>query len=161
MECEICGADEGEYISLIEGARMNVCRTCSRMGKILKYPTAPAPKSELPTRPSPSSTKTESEFELVEGFGSKMKNARMKMKLPLAVLAEKLAEKESFLDRIEKEKTHPSPSLARKIEKELGITLIEESSPSSSAAAGEILKKSSSRGTTLGDILEIEKKKKK
>jgi putative transcription factor len=89
-----------------------------------------------------------------------MRDARNKMKLPLSVLAEKLAEKESFLDRIENQKTHPSQELARKIEKELGIIILEESS-SAPMQDDKFKPSGSKKGLTLGDILEIEQKKKK
>lgn len=160
MECEVCGNGEGNFLAMIEGARMRVCADCARMGKILKFPQREIPKSSLQGQSSQMKQTSRAELELVDGFGGKMKNARMKMKLPLSVLAEKLAEKESFLERIEGEKTHPSISLAKKIEKELGIKLVEEV-PISSLPADVEGKLSASKGTTLGDILEITKKKKK
>lgn len=163
MDCEVCGKrEEGIFLAVIEGARMHACEDCARMGKILKYPQREIPKSSLQaSSSSPSAPRaTQTELELIDGFGSKMRNARMKMKLPLSVMAEKLAEKESFLERIENEKTHPSTLLAKKIEKELGIKLLEE--VSSSILPPEIEGKlSASKGNTLGDILEIERKSKK
>ncbi len=160
MECEICGKSEGPYLVLIEGARMHACATCARMGKILQTPTtARAPVAPGGLHGSGHSLASAApEWELVDGFGSIMKNARLRMHLPLAVLAERLAEKESFLDRVEHEATHPSESVARKIEKELGIALLEQTAETGGSAAAS---NSPGAGTTLGDILEIERRKKK
>ena len=170
MECEICGKGEADYVVFVEGARLSVCQACSRGAKIISSPSryhergsqkgGASAAGSSSSMPGGSHAKSEPEFELVENFGSRMRNARNKMKLPLSVLAEKLAEKESFLDRIENQKTHPSEELARKIEKELGITILEESS--SSLAQDDSSKPvGSKKGLTLGDILEIEQKKKK
>jgi putative transcription factor len=92
----------------------------------------------------------------VEGYGKLMADARKRMGLPLEVLAERINEKLSFLERVEHEKTLPDEKLAHKLQKELGIKLLQgvvsASGPATSAAKG---------GMTLGDILEIEKREKK
>ena len=98
---------------------------------------------------------------MAEGFGGTIRSARLRMKLPLSVLAERLAEKESFLERVEAEKTHPSPELARKLEKELNITLLEQAETLSGAALVESSKRAGSGGRTLGDIVEFKNKDKK
>lgn len=154
MECEVCGNDEGPYIVLIEGARLHTCSSCSRMGKILAAPQAP--RAAPP--PGSNAFSREPEFELVEGYGRLIAQARMKMRLPLQVLAERLAEKESFLERVEHEKARPPVSLARRLEKELGVSLLEEAS---TGGASPTESKGPNKGVTLGDILEIQRKKKK
>ena len=158
MECESCGKkieDDQEYLVLIEGAKLLVCKECSLLGKILKYPSVSQAKKE---ERSLGSSALKEEYELVDNFGQKIYQARQKLKIPLAVLAERLSQKESFLERIEKEKTIPPLDLVKKIEKELGITLLVESSVAS-ASFDYSSKKTSD--ITLGDIIEIEKKKKK
>ncbi|MDE1798468.1 MAG: TIGR00270 family protein [Candidatus Micrarchaeota archaeon] len=160
MECEICGKPEAPYLVLIEGARMRTCGNCARMGKILQTPTTARPPMAAggPHGSGRSLANAAPEWELVDGFGGIMKAARLRMHLPLSVLAERIAEKESFLERIEHESTHPSETVARKIQKELGVTLLEQTSES---ASGGAVASSSSGGITLGDILEIERRKKK
>ncbi|PIT84294.1 TIGR00270 family protein [Candidatus Micrarchaeota archaeon CG10_big_fil_rev_8_21_14_0_10_45_29] len=164
MDCEICGTkleDDEYFLIMVEGAKMKVCHDCRGSGKLLHSINRPSPQNPL-TRQARAPSAPKEEFELVEGFGKKMQAARNSMGLPLKVLAEKLAEKESFLDRVEKERTHPSIALAKRIEKELGIKLVEDATPTSGGDVEELLKKSSkTKGLTLGDILEIEKKKKK
>jgi ribosome-binding protein aMBF1 (putative translation factor) len=181
MECEVCGKLEGPYLTLIEGARLHACANCARMGKILQAPSG----SRAMGGPGAggyggagaggaggsgaaggygsghSLASAAPEYELVDGFGAIMRSARMRMHLPLAVLAEKIAEKESFLERIEHQTTHPSEAIARKIEKELGIQLLEAAGDVGATVAGAGASSSSSGGVTLGDILQIEQRKKK
>ncbi len=159
MECEVCGAPDGSYLTLIEGAKMHTCARCSRMGQQLMRPSSSAPGESVPTHSAMRSAAPE--FELTEGFGETIRKARLGMKLPLSVLAERLAEKESFLERVEAEKTHPSSELARKLEKELNVTLLEESDNLSGTALMESTKRSLAGGRTLGDIVEFQKKDKK
>ena len=82
------------------------------------------------------------------------------MHITAAVLAELCNEKESFLDRIEKGGARPGDGLARKLDKELGIKLLEPSSGSKQSAPSMGSSSSGTGGRTLGDIIEIEKKKK-
>lgn len=165
MECEVCGAPEGPFLVVIEGAKLHACDRCARMGKIISAPREP---SSIGSRggagggsvssPSSSFSRQSAEWELVENFGDIIRAARLRMKLPLAVLAERLAEKESFLERVEAEKTHPSVELARHLEKELNVKLLEQSEGTLSAA---LESKGNSGERTLGDVVEIQKKKKK
>ncbi len=150
MECEICGAEDAGYIILVEGAKLTVCYDCSGAGKLIRAPapprdtTAPARQGRL-------------EMEVVDGYGSVIAEARKKMGLPLEVLAEKINEKHSFLERVEHERTLPDEKLAHKLEKELNIKLLQE--VSSGVAVN--VKDRQGAGMTLGDILEIQKRRKK
>ncbi|MEM4360823.1 MAG: multiprotein bridging factor aMBF1 [Candidatus Anstonellaceae archaeon] len=156
MECESCGKKiekNQAYLVLIEGAKLNVCRECSTLGTIIQKPLSSQSKSS----PSPNSKENlkDLEYELVDGYGQKIYQARQKLGISLAVLAERLSQKESYLERIEKEKTIPPLSLVKKLEYELGIKLL------SSSVELPTSQPSFSSTLTLGDILEIDKKKKK
>ena len=96
-------------------------------------------------------------MEMVDGFGSIIAWARKKLGLPLEVLAERINEKHSFLDRVEHEKTLPDEKLAHKLERELGIKLLQEASSGTSVN----VKDGQGKGMTLGDILEIQQRKKR
>ncbi|MDE1825038.1 MAG: TIGR00270 family protein [Candidatus Micrarchaeota archaeon] len=118
--CEICGKNtEKIYLARIEEANMWVCESCSRGKKIIKSvnlekgSNSPAPKIGVGA----------DEEEVVEHYGEQIRKAREKLGLPVRVLAERIAEKESTLERIEKEKGLPTDKLRKKIEKELGIKL--------------------------------------
>ncbi len=170
MECEICGREDGGIIALIEGARLHVCESCARGGKILHVePEAYSSKQGAgpgtgggsgaaggARSPGAQHTMEKDEFELVDSYGVKIKAARERLGLPLAVLGERIAEKESFLERIEKETAKPSDPLAKKLEKELGITILEQASSMPFQTGGK-----PGKDITLGDVIEIVRKKKK
>lgn len=150
MECEICGGPEAGYLILVEGARLHVCSDCSTSGKILHEP-APAAQRGDAAHP-----REREELEVVEGYGKLISDARRRLGLPMEVLAEKISEKMSFLERVEHEKTLPDEKLAHKLEKELGIKLLQPTVATTGATGG-----APKGGMTLGDILEIERKEKK
>ena len=79
------------------------------------------------------------------------------MGLGMSVIAEKIHEKESFLDAIENERLRPTFEVARKLEKELGIKLIEKIESEVLPDAPQ--KKGKFSEPTLADAL-FEKKKK-
>lgn len=97
------------------------------------------------------------ELEVADDYGTLIANARKKLGLPLEVLAERINEKLSFLERVEHERTLPDEKLAHKLEKELGIRLLVPTVSGASAATSG----GSKGGMTLGDILEVQQKKKK
>ncbi|MCX8175225.1 MAG: multiprotein bridging factor aMBF1 [Candidatus Micrarchaeota archaeon] len=152
MECEICGSAEAEYLIQVEGAKLRVCRDCSDTGRLLAGP--PPKPQKAGVKQDGSLAEGRQELEVVEGYGSIISSARKKMGLPLEVLAERINEKASFLERVEHEKTLPDEKLCRKLEKELHIRLLEPAVSSGTAES-----KKSAGGVTLGDIIEIEKKK--
>jgi len=116
--CEICGkATDKIFFARIEEANMWVCTSCSRGKKIMKSVDLSEKKKSV------NFSKEKEEEEIVEHFGERIRKARETLGLPLSVLAERISEKESTLDRIEKEKGLPTETLRKKIEKELGIKL--------------------------------------
>ena len=147
MECEICGSEESGYVILVEGARLSVCEACSSSGRLISSP----PRQ---SRAEAGAQSQKSELEVVENYGQLIAGARKRLGLPIDVLAERLNEKRSFLDRVEKEKTLPDEKLARKLERELGIRLLQEYFEGASAASNP-----AKGGMTLGDVLEIDRKK--
>lgn len=148
MECEVCGSEESSMVSLIEGARLNVCHKCAGLGKVVYRPQHRA-RSEGARQQKPT-------LEVVEEYDARIKNALRNMRISVGVLAERINEKESFVERVASGHAKPTELLARKLEKELGIKLLEEATEAgSSPTSGK------SGGITLGDIIEIDKKKKK
>ena len=149
MDCEVCGGGEAEYLVMIEGAKLNLCRTCSTSGRIIRPLNSYAPEAD--SAPSP-----KQEMEVVEGYGAIIAEARKKMGLSLEVLAERINEKHSFLERVEHQKMLPDEKLAHKLEKELNIKLLQVATESIAPSTSR-----SGAGMTLGDILEIQRKEKK
>jgi len=152
-ECEVCGEEEAEFIAVIEGAKLHVCGDCAKRGRVLAR-IAPQQKATGGFARKP--VEAESEPELVADYAERIRSAREKMKINVDVLAELVREKESYLRRIEAGKALPSEELAKKLEKELGITLFESISSSHLVAQnkkpGEV---------TLGDLIVVKKKGKK
>jgi putative transcription factor len=158
LSCDICGRPDARAVILIEGAKMVACGSCMRNGKVL-YRLDEGTEEEVSLRAPPARrSPMESGEEIVEGFGALIKRARDKAGLKLEVIAEKVNEKESYLDALENGRMRPTIQVARKLEKELGIKLVEkvndEVIPESSKRPGRFSE------PTLGDMLVPAKKKK-
>ncbi|MDO8339402.1 MAG: multiprotein bridging factor aMBF1 [Candidatus Burarchaeum sp.] len=152
-ECEICGREGAGYLVFIEGARMQTCSECAKGGKILEAPRPAAPAQRQGM--GGAVVRGRAELDIVADFGPKIKAARERMHIERNVLAEMINEKESTLERLEHEKMLPSESIALKLQKALGITLLEQD-------AGDIhsgAPRDKGKGLTLGDIVFVKKKK--
>ena len=119
---EICGKNDSSSIALIEGAQMAVCSTCSKFGKILR-----SVDLQGHTTVQPRATAEEDVEEIIEHYGKMIRQKRESLKLPITVIAERIQERESYLEKIETEHLLPSLNVARKLEKELGVKLIQKS----------------------------------
>ncbi|MEM3422927.1 MAG: multiprotein-bridging factor 1 family protein [Candidatus Bilamarchaeaceae archaeon] len=146
--CDICGKPEIFGIVEVEKAKLRVCRSCAYGKKVLYF--LEEDEEQQPKRPS--RQKPEEIEEIVEGYGKIVRSAREKLGIPIEVLAEKIKENRRYMERIEREEVKPTLETARKLEKELGIKLIEktvEVSPS-------ISYKKQNVEPTLEDLLERE-----
>ncbi len=157
-ECEVCGKHEAVYIASIEGAKLNVCGKCARMGTIVSSLYDEQRKEEIREQRAEKQSKSilTTDKELIENFHKKIQNRLREIGISYHVLAERLNEKESYIERIVQGKTRPEEKTAHKIEKELNIELFEESS----APMGGTAFQKEHKEMTLGDVIEIEKKKK-
>ncbi|MEK6979467.1 MAG: multiprotein-bridging factor 1 family protein [Candidatus Micrarchaeota archaeon] len=131
-QCDICGKHTAMAIISVEGARMSACRNCKGHGKVIHIlefeeagegdkGNAGGMRFASTTRPNIMERE-----DLVDGYSQLIRQKREKIGLPVAVLAERISEKESFIDHIEKGKVHPTLDVAKKIGKELGIKLVEQ-----------------------------------
>ncbi|MEM3725667.1 MAG: multiprotein bridging factor aMBF1 [Candidatus Bathyarchaeia archaeon] len=171
MRCEVCGRKiHGKpYRVLIEGAKLLVCGECSKHGKIIweeepkLKPLTPKPKAALPltqiqSKKTSANTVVDTNLELVEDFGLKVKQAREKLGLSHEELGKRLNEKVSVLKKIETGKMKPDNALATKLEHALKIKLLvpaaEEKIPKATVP------KPASRELTLGDLIQLNKKDK-
>lgn len=128
--CDICGKHAAMAIISIEGARMSACRNCKGHGKVIHIleleeigggSAGGGMQYATPTQPNIMERE-----DLVDGYSQLIRQKREKLGLPLAVLAERISEKESFIDHIEKGKVRPTLDVAKKIGRELGIKLVEQ-----------------------------------
>ncbi|MFH1521174.1 MAG: multiprotein-bridging factor 1 family protein [Candidatus Micrarchaeota archaeon] len=156
LYCDICGKTPVRAQVLIEGAKMLACGMCMRSGKVIMR--LDEDDGEPIVRPI--TTHLDSNEEIIEGYGRIIINAREKSGLPIAVIAERIKEKESYIHAIEHERFVPTIEVAKKLEKELGIKLIEKIA---GTMAPSISKPSSKnfQPSTLGDMIEAKKKKEK
>ena len=143
-DCEICGKEmKDEYEIELEGAHLTVCEDCSRGKPAQKRGTIQHAVSHR------RDFGDSEQDEVVEGYGAIMRRARESAGMSLKELGEKINEKESILSRIEWEKTTPPDSIARKLEKELGIKIIQKKPAVKRTSAT-----SQAREATLADFIE-------
>jgi uncharacterized protein (TIGR00270 family) len=124
-ECELCGRQMSVvYVVSIEGVEFRVCANCAKGKKIVSEPNERKPNSNGSYSKRERSESDESGPALIDGYGTVIRNAREGLKIPIKVLAEMINEKETFLARVEEEKTEPPMPLVKKLEKTLNINLI-------------------------------------
>lgn len=118
--CELCGKDTDSTTTVkIEGAKLDVCDSCSDMGEEVGTTS----KKRNKKKSSSSSSRRSSKEVLVNNYGEKVKNAREGETLSIKELADELNEKESLIKKIEQEQLKPDKSLAGKLSKRFNITL--------------------------------------
>jgi putative transcription factor len=149
LYCDICGRTPVISQILLEGAKLLACGRCMKSGKIIhRFYEEGEQRPIIQQRPGA----MDSGEEVVDGYGRIIKQARERAKIPISVVAERISEKESYLTAIENERLKPTVAVAKKLEKELGVKLLEktESSIAPSAAAA----RKSFKEPTLEDMLE-------
>lgn len=143
MDCEMCGKYEAENLILVEGAKLTACRRCSGHGKVLF-----SLREQVTPKPSTPSSMPEDE-ELVDDYARRIRGAREKMQLTRLQVGQKISEKENYLEAIEQGRVMPTLPTIRKLEKFLGITLLEKNVE---GGMGE-LPMQHGGGVTLGELL--------
>ena len=147
-ECELCGRAIREvYVVSVENTELRVCSSCARGKKVL-HREVERDDSAVQSKSVRKVKVKEEDKELVEGYGGIIRRAREGMGIPHKVLAEMISEKETYLVRVEEEKTKPSMELTRKLEKALNIKLTQPR-----AEERPVGGKASKGGATLGDFV--------
>ena len=170
MECEICGKKEAVFLVLVEGAKMLSCKSCAYYGKILH--SLEEGIGEEPQKEAAVPVSMRVEEDIVEGYGKSIRKAREAAKIEeetyddegkkirrkrgmtIEELAKKVNEKASYLDKVENERIRPTLEVARKLEKALGIKLIEKVKESAVE-----YKEKGKKELTLMDMMEMQKKR--
>lgn len=143
----MCGK-VGDRLSkaLIEEVELHVCLECSKFGKVI----CPV-KTEIPKAKARQVENKVENFELViENFADVIKRKREAMGLTQKDFAAAIREKESTIHKLEIGTLEPSLSLAKKLEKALGVKLIEEHQEKR-----DIFKDKRLEGFTLGDFIKL------
>lgn len=166
--CELCGATlakKGKLVS-IEGARpMKVCEKCARLGVEVQAPkpsggsarfsgSAPAVK---PSAPSQQTYRKRDMFDYIEGdiaedFAKRIAAARQAKGFSQKDLAFILKMQEGDIKKLERGDREPTDSERVKLEKELGISLIDSGEEETKLQKGGV------PATTLGDVISVKRK---
>jgi len=165
LRCEVCGHKiHGSPIRAeIEGAKLTVCIECSKHGKIIReeeielgQKTSKKLLTPIPftQKKRTAQAKVEITQEVVEGYDSKIRQAREKLGLSHEELGKKINEKASVLSKLETGKMTPNNVLVTKLEHALKIKLLV---PIIEEKISEI-PKSPNRELTLGDLIQLNKK---
>ena len=154
MNCDLCGkVEENLARALIENVELEVCTACSRFGKIISPVKRLSPKEQHKQFQIRAESQIEEKIELlVEDYAEIIKKKRESMGLTQKDFAIKINEKESLIHKIETGAFEPSSVLAKKLEKILGVKIIEEHEE-----RHESFKKKKEEGYTLGDFIRIKK----
>ena len=162
MQCELCGAEiRGQPKTVrIEGAELRVCMPCSRYGVEVQQKRAPEPRPQAPTGGRPQAPPPRRhrrdlfdrmEGDIAEDYADRIRKARMARGLSQKQLALEIMEKEMLIRKLEKSELVPEEELRKKLEKALGISLLD-------TETGEVKAQKGSRvATTFGDIISLKK----
>lgn len=145
MVCEICGRDVKGKEVVVEGAVIEVCPSCLRK---IEFQRVSRKEKKRQVR-----IRRVREQEIVEDYAQRISKARQALGLSQEELARQLGIKESYLKHIEKGLIPPTLELAKKMEKVLNVSLIEEFVYEAEEVSAKREEKSS---ITLADLLEGE-----
>jgi len=160
MQCSMCGADEETlYRTLIEGVELAVCERCSRFGKklgVIKGVHAEEAKEKGVSMPV-SKPQIEKITIIVDDYSALIRKARESRGMTLKDFARMISVKESLVSKMETGSFQPSIELARKLERMLGVRLIEETEESNNASS--YTARGKGEELMLGDFIKIKKRK--
>mgnify|MGYP002278007000 CR=1 FL=1 len=171
-QCEMCGAEKASLTTTkVEGAELELCSDCSDFGTEVrtessssastKYSTSSSSSSSSSSGSAGSSSSSSSssrrrrdmfdDMETVTGdYDDRIRKARESAGLSQEDLASDINEKASVIRKLERGDILPSDGVQQKLEKKLGISLVEgesvddadwESSSSGSMTLGDVVKR--------------------
>ncbi len=155
MECEMCGNKVGTRRYMVDGTMMQLGACCSKYGTPMDAPAPAGSKAAVAKNLERRAGRMQSRdvyaqevWDLVEDYGDRIRRAREGKGWDHARLGDKVSARVPQLKQIESGHLRPSDDLAKRFERELGITLMEkvEAAPAKKAASG-------GSGLTIGDLL--------
>ena len=169
MQCEMCGETIRGIPKLVrvEGAELQVCSRCEKYGTEVQQPRRTDVKRPVARQPAGTSAPVASlpvrrkrdlfdymEGEIAEDYAERVRRARMEKGLSQKDLAMQMKEKEILIKKIEKRELIPEEDVRKKLERTLGIKLVD-------MVSTETERKTQAKITqTLGDLTVIRKAKK-
>lgn len=154
MQCELCGRDsKGCREASVDGVTMRLCPDCLQHGEnVVKTKTPEKVKSFISRKVRKSSSKDVydgMQKELISNWNDIIKDERKKKGLSREDLGFKIGERTVTISKIENGDLRPTDKIIKKLEKELGISLMEEVKKISTG--GQIQSR-----MTLGDFIKKE-----
>ncbi|MBU0757599.1 MAG: TIGR00270 family protein [Nanoarchaeota archaeon] len=147
--CDMCGKVTDQLIfASVEGTELSVCSGCSQYGKIIKKkrPVSMGQKRNTARLPDKEVVNM-----VVSDYSAIIRNKRESLGLKQKEIALKLAERESLIQKIETGQIKPSLKLSEKLEKILGVILIEKVELEKVHTS----EKTKTQGLTIGDMIKI------
>jgi len=162
LNCDLCGKPGQLFKVELEGSRIVACESCAKYGKVIheikqelpKSTKAAKAKEQEMVRSAPKAPETIQI--IVKEYASKIKNAREKRGIKQEDFAKLVNIKDSLLLHLESGKMEPNMELAKKLEKVLGIKLIDEIVLEPEEKKEGL--KPHSGPMTLGDLINIKKR---
>ena len=148
MLCEMCGKSvPATRTVIIEGSRLIVCPNCARFGEDYRANNggaAPVSQSVIEARLQKREKRMQSKdiysgmasVELVDDYGTLIREAREAKGMDRKQFAASLSEKELTISKIESNNLVPDDKIIKKIEKALGIKLTETVQSGATVGAG-------------------------
>jgi putative transcription factor len=160
MQCEMCGKTVATRRYMVDKTVMNLGIECSKYGQALDGTAAAGSQaaihSNLEKRAGRNVSRNvydaQTPLVLIENYGQKIHKAREAKGLSHEQLGNKVSARVPELKHIESGKLRPGDELVKKLEKELGITLLEAVEGPAPVVSG-VNKKTASQGLTIGDLL--------
>jgi len=158
MECELCGVDCGDHCrpAMVDNVKMMLCPKCIRHGEGVKeiqgspvhvHQTLARRKRKFKEK----DVYEKMNIELISNWNVVIQNARTKKGLTREQLGFNIGEPTASISKIENGELRPSDKVAKKLEKELDITLFEEVKQVDTRPTSN-----QSQGLTLGDFIRKE-----
>ncbi|AJF61567.1 TPA: TIGR00270 family protein [Candidatus Woesearchaeota archaeon] len=119
MNCEMCGTEAELVTVMVEGVELKVCRNCASFGRPVRKKLVV--RSRVVRRPEKEIIEV-----VIDDFPKIIREKREKMGLKQNEFAKYLAERESLVHKMESGEYVPPLEIARKLEKQLSVKLIEE-----------------------------------
>jgi putative transcription factor len=163
MPCELCGREcKGGKEAIIDGAKMFVCPDCMKYAEGYAEQESARPSSPPQPRQAPIKKTLNIERdiykdkgmqkELIADWNHVIEHARKKKGLTREELGFKIGERTVTIAKLENGDLRPSDQTIAKLEKELGIQLMEDVKEASTATP-----KGSPASFTLGDFIKTDK----
>jgi putative transcription factor len=158
-ECEMCGKKVGTRRYMVEGTVMNLGLECAKYGTPMDAPAPAGSQAAVQQglerraqRMTSRSVYEQEQWVVVDDYGPRIHKAREAKGLSHEQLGNKVSARVPELKHIESGKLRPGDDLAKKLEKELGITLMEKVEGPPPAVSG-VKKAGAGAGLTIGDLL--------